>query len=289
MNADLYGDPSWDKSLAVVQEYLTPPGALARLVHNSWRGSITSQNFIQALNVTSVPTTAFIRAAQATDPAITDVERAVTALGLKGSASVAAVHYACNAIITHCESERLHRAVLQHIMDSIEIGYHFGLGAAAIGPDTGTLIGFAQSIGPALLAVKCATTPSEARPILCGSLSQNEALQRFECEPYQVSSLALQRLGFGPEFASAAVMALGNLNHDLVTTNPLVRDWWAASDWIGALLNGEKKPRRKTSLAQFPELADLSKSDSELPLHLQLLTTQVEHVRESHSSWSWLP
>lgn len=287
MNAELYGDPSWDKSLAVVQEYLSPPGALVRLVRNSWRGSITSQDLIQALNVASIPTTPFIRAAQIYDPAITEVEGALATLGFKGAASVAAVHFACNSIISHCKSERLHRAVLQHIMDSIEIGYHFGLGAAAIGSDTGTLIGFAQSIGPALLATKCAPSPVEARTILSGSLSQHEALARFECEPYQVSSLALQRLGFGPEFASAAVMALGNLNHELVTTNLLVRDWWAASDWIAALLNGEKRPRRKSSLDQFPELAELSKSVSELPLHLELLTTQVANVRESHSSWSW--
>jgi hypothetical protein len=287
MNADLYDDPSWGKALAVAHEYLAPPGALVRLVRNSWRGAISSQDFIQTLQVAPIPTAPFIRAAQLNDPSITEIEAAVASLGFKGSASVAAVHFACGAIIAQCSSERMRRTILQHIMDSIEIGYHFGLGASAIGPDTGTLIAFAQSIGPALLAIKCASTPLEAKPILSGVLSQRESLERFECEPYQVSSLALQRLGFGPEFASAAVMALGNLNHEMATSNPLVRDWWAASDWISALMNGRAAPARKSSRTHFPELADFCKSVAELPLHLQMLTAQVENVREKHSEWAW--
>lgn len=287
MNADLYDDPSWGKALAVAQEYLAPPGALVGLVRNSWRGLMSSQDFIQTLNVATIPTEPFIRAAQLNDPSITEIEAAVAALGFKGSASVAAVHFACGAIGAQCPSERLRRAVLQHIMDSIEIGYHFGLGAAAIGPDTGTLIAFAQAVGPALLAIKYASSPVDARPILSESLSPQESVERFECEPYQVSSLALQRLGFGPEFASAAVMALGNLNHEMVTSNPLVRDWWAASDWISALMKGHPMPARKNSRVHFPELADICKSAAELPLHLQMLTSQVESVRKKHSSWVW--
>jgi hypothetical protein len=287
MNADLYGDPSWDTALKVAHKYLAPPSLLVRLVHNSWKGSISLKEFLHALQVASIPPSPFVRAAQLIEPSVNAVETAVEKLGFKGASSIAAVHFACGAIVTKCESERLRTMVLQRIMDSIEIGYHFGLSASAIGPDTGILIGFAQSIGSALLVLSSNASSADAKPLLEGSLSQRECLARFDCEPYQVSSLALQRLGFGPEFASAAVMALGNLNHELVTSNPLVRDWWAASDWISALIAGKERPKRKSSASHFPELLKGIEQTSEIPLHLSMLSENVQNVRSQHSTWTW--
>jgi hypothetical protein len=243
--------------------------------------------FLHALDTMSFPNAALVRAAQLLDDTIADREPAVTKLGFKGAASVAAVHFTCTSIAAKCRTEELRALVLQKIMDSIEIGYHFGLSTSTIGPETGVLIGFAQSVGGALLVVDNPSSIDEALRVLNFTLSPRELVQTFDCEPYQVSSLALQRLGFGPSFASAAVLALGHLNHELVTKDEMVRDWWAACDWISALIAGEKHPRRKSSADRFPELLHQAEQPSKIPLHLQALTSSIETVRNAHSRWNW--
>jgi hypothetical protein len=245
------------------------------------------REFIFCLDTMAFPSAAFIQAAQLIDEAVSDREAAISKLGFKGAASVAAVHFACGSIVTKCRSEELRKLLLQKIMDSIEIGYHFGFSATAIGPETGVLIGFAQRIGEALLIIEHDCPMEQAQAVLNHELPRREFMQMFGCEPYQVSSLALQRLGFGPAFASAAVLALGHLNHELMSTDQMVRDWWAACDWISALIAGEERPKRKSSAERFPELIKPSGDACEIPLHLQALSTSIENVRDAHSKWSW--
>jgi hypothetical protein len=245
------------------------------------------REFLYALDTMSFPSAAFIQAAQLLDESISSREPAVTKLGFKGAASVAAVHFACGSIAARCQTEELRNLILQKLMDSIEIGYHFGLSTTAIGPETGVLIGFAQSIGEALLITDNLPPVADAQSVLNSTLSRQELLQAFGCEPYQVSSLALQRLGFGPEFASAAAFAIGHLNHELVTKDQMVRDWWAASDWISALIAGEERPKRRISAEHFPELRHSAEASCEIPLHLQALASSIGSVRDSHSQWNW--
>jgi hypothetical protein len=287
MHADPYSDPTWDKALNVARKCLTPPSILARLVHNSWTSSISMKEFLYALDTMSFPSAAFIQAAQLLDESISSREPAVTKLGFKGAASVAAVHFACGAIAAKCKAGELRNLILQKLMDSIEIGYHFGLSTTAIGPETGVLIGFAQRIGGALLITDGLPPVADAQSVLNSTLSRHELIHAFGCEPYQVSSLALQRLGFGPEFASAAAFAIGHLNHELVTKDQMVRDWWAASDWISALIAGEERPKRRSSAEHFPELRYSAEASCEIPLHLQALASSIGSVRDSHSHWNW--
>lgn len=287
MNADLYYDQSWETARNVAKECLSPPSALSRLIRNSWNGSMTAKGIVEILVGIPLPPTPFIRAAQLFDPAAADLESSIGALGFRGAASVAAVYFSCAALTSLGDSERARAATLQSVADSIEIGYHFGLSASPIGPDVGILIGFAQSIGPALLSLRHRLSAEEARNVMRGAIPSTQLLAQFECEPYQVSALALQRLGFGVDFASAATMALGNPNMELISNNADANAWSAASEWISALILGRAKPRRHCAAAYFPDLSAAESEGTELPLHLQMLNSCVDAVRDGHSAWTW--
>jgi hypothetical protein len=82
-------------------------------------------------------------------------------------------------------------------------------------------------------------------------------------------------------------MALGNLNHQPISTDSNFLNWWAASEWIDALARGAFTPKRKRSTNQFPDLINLLPPETDPPLHLQALYSSIDLVRSKHSSWSW--
>ena len=171
--------------------------------------------------------------------------------------------------------------------DMIEIGYHFGLSAESIGPDTGMLLGFSQSLGPALMVASRDLTWTQAKALVENPQDASLDTCLFGCEPYQVASLALQRLGFGPALATGAVMALGNLNISPPRSDPFIESLWAASEWIAALSRGLSAPKRKSSRLLFADLLFDAVADASPPIHLQALLDSVNAVRADHSSWSW--
>jgi hypothetical protein len=287
MSANILIDASWDNALRLAQTSLTPPGDLLRVVRSAWTGSPSAREFAYGLHRASIPPRAIIEAGRVLDPNCDSVEAAVNALGYKGAATVAAICFTSTAITRKCSSERVSSYVLQQMIDQVEIGYHFGVSADLIGPDAGTLLGFGQSLGSALMVASGVSALSDAREILEGSRDVSDCLSQFGCEPYQVASLALQRLGFGPSLAYAAVMALGNFTREVGSSDEAVKGWWAASEWISALKNGERAPKRKSSARQFPDLLNDTPKDGEPPLHLQALYSSIDSVRLKHSSWVW--
>jgi len=287
MNADLLGDSSWDTALGVVRAGLVPPGDVVRLVRNAWTGTTTLREFTISLHLALIPSTAIIEASQLIEPSSTTLNTAISSLGFKGAATVAAIRYTCGTLSSQSASERINSLVMQSIIDSIEIGYHFGLSAESIGPEAGILLGFSQSIGAALLILSTDVGVSEAKAILEREHTADSCREQFGCEPYQVASLALQRLGFGPSVASAAVMALGNTKLELFPADPTLRAWSAASEWINAFSRGARAPRRKSSLLLFPDLLRPENPDMPIPLHLEALLEGINSVRTAHSTWTW--
>lgn len=280
-------DSSWDTAVQVVRTVVSPPSALSRLVRLSWGGTIVMKDFITSLNMSRVDPACIIRAAQLIEPEVTELEAAITTLDYRTASAVAAIHFVSQELITRTSSERIWMPITRHMMNSIEIGYHFGVSAAALGPDSGLLIGFAQALGAALLLSIGVKDLAEVRKFLRDGATNNEFLARFECEPCQVASLTLQRLGFGLDLSSAAVMAVGNLNYADSSNDPVVKDWRAASDWIYSLTHGRRTPSRSESAKRFAELVPPEGSSSALPLHLQSLYSQVDAIRELHSTWTW--
>jgi hypothetical protein len=215
------------------------------------------------------------------------MEAAISTLSFKGAAAVAAINFTSSSIARQCASPRLQRFILQQLIDHVEVGYHFGVLAEDIGPETGILLGFGQAIGAALLLTNSTATLTEAKVIFEGTTTPAASLKQFGCEPYQVASLALQRLGFGPTTASAAAMPLGNFSREVAADDPRVKAWWAASEWINALGHGQRIPRRRSSALQYPDLVFDSQTQSTIPLHLEALYTSVDAVLTHHSSWTW--
>ncbi len=287
MNSDILGDSSWDTALRLARSGLLPPGDLVRLVRNSWTDRISVKEFVRGLHLSAIPHDAVIKAAQVVDPSVVRIDSAVSLLGFRGAATVAAICFTCSALSRRCGSERTRDSVLQYIIDSIEIGYHFGVSAEAIGPDAGMLLGFGQSVGPALLITSFAPTAADLMSVVSRSKEPVTYLNEFGCEPYQVASLALQRLGFGSHLATAAVMALGNFTLEFIPADGAVSGWWAATEWIDALARGERTPTRKSSANYFPELLCGHSPETEVPLYMQALLSSIDSVRERHSAWTW--
>jgi hypothetical protein len=287
MTVNILEDLSWNRALELAKVNLDPQPALVRLIRSAWTCTTENHDLNRMIQAASVPPLALIQAAKNFTPGLDTIEHATNTLGIKGTATVAAICFTCDSINRRCTSERSKSAITQHIIDTIEIGYHFGLSAESIGPETGILLGFAQSLGPALVLASTDSGLNETRAIIDDCRAPEEYISQFGCEPYQVASMALQRLGFGPAVSSAAVMALGNLNHQPISSDPSFLSWWAASEWIAALARGSLAPKRKSSADQFPDLLNKLPPDQEPPLHLKALYGSIESVRAKHSTWAW--
>lgn len=245
------------------------------------------KDFTSSFNMSRIDQSCIIRAAQLVDPEVRDLEPAIETLGYRSASAVAAIHFISLGLITKTSSERIWMPITRHMMNSIEIGYHFGVSATALGADSGLLIGFAQALGASILLSVGVKELQEVRTLLRDGATTNEFLTRFECEPCQVASLTLQRLGFGLDLSSAAVMAVGNLNYADTSNDPVTKDWRAASDWIYSLTHGRRAPSRSESARRFPELIAPEGPPSNVPLHLQSMYAQVDAIREMHSTWTW--
>lgn len=280
-------DSSWDTAVLVVRNLVSPPSALSRIVRLSWNGTGCMKEFMASFTMSRIDSSCVIRAAQLMDKDVQDLEPAISTLGFRTASAVAAVNFVSQGIITKTSSERIWMPITRYMMNSIEIGYHFGASASALGADSGLLIGFAQALGSCLLLSAGVKDLAEVRSLLRDGATTNEFLARFECEPCQVASLTLQKLGFGLDLSSAAVMAVGNLNYADSSNDPVVKDWRAASDWIYSLTHGRRTPSRSESATRFAELVPPESPSSVLPLHLQSLYSQVDAIRELHSTWTW--
>lgn len=247
MDTILDTDSSWDKALHLVQQSLSPAPGLTRLVRVSWTGEISAEEFIRGVHLSRVPPSCLVSAASDTGEPAKSLEAAISQMGHRRASLVLAITATCFEIIASRDQDRSWSPIVRELMNSIEIGYHFGMCADSIGPDHGMLIGFAQRLGISLLLGSYSRQRID--PLTCRQAYQSprEFFAGYECEPYQVCSLALQRLGFGPDIAAAAAMAIGKLNVDLHSTDPFIKDWSAAGDWISSLTLGCKTPRRGTS------------------------------------------
>jgi hypothetical protein len=277
-------DSSWENALRVVHNSLHPSPALKRLVRNSWTATTSTQEFMSHFHITRLPASGIIRAARNFDPSIQDLESAVRITGVRYAASVAAIHFTCQEILRSGISERLWIPLLRDLMNSVEMGHHVGSTVNVLGPESGLLIGFAQRVGRCILLI------SRHQPDLRVSELKDQSatfwLTNYGCEPYQVSSLILQHLGFGTHLASTAATTLGNLAGHINEHDEITQLWSAANDWISCLAQGRRAPVRLHSQRFFPEL-NASAIEGEIATFLEILYSQIDAVRENNSSWNW--
>jgi hypothetical protein len=279
-------DASWDTALQLVQRSLNPNSSLIRLNRISWDSPVSHNEFAVTLGVTGLATTPIIRAAQQFDPSIDTLGRALTQIGPRAASLATSIYFFSQEILHGPQTDRIWIPLLRHLMNHIEVGYHIGISSDAIGPDLGMLIGFSQAIGTTLLISSHARSLENPRNFIAHKATSVDFFELFGCEPHQVSSLVLQRLGFGPERASCAAVALGKSLENGVASVPEIRPWRTAADWITAFLSGQRAPNNVLSLQSIPELAPQT-DGQELAVHLAILYEQVDEIRTNNSAWCW--
>jgi hypothetical protein len=215
-----------------------------------------------------------------------DVERAVALLGVRASAVVLGINYVCQTVLDKNPPDKLWASLFREMMNLVEIGYKFGSRADGIGAEGGMLMGFARSVG---LAVLLAEYPREFNDWFVktrGVDNPHLVKNSFGCESYQVGAAAIQQLGFGSDIAIASALAVGHLNHDLIEVPDSIMHWKAAYLWIESLRNGQSYPQDIASRHCFNGLVPPTPGQ---PCHPSLgsLYNQVAQVRRRQSGWMW--
>jgi hypothetical protein len=286
MNSSHEIDASWDAALQIVQRSLHPSSHLVRLTRLSWEAPLSPKEFAAAFGVVGLPATPIIRAAQQFDPSIENLDGALRQIGPRAAAVVATVYFASQEILHNPRADKLWIPTLRYLMNHVEVGYHVGLSSEAVGPELGMTVGFSQAIGISLLVCSFGRTIDEPRQLLQYEAPSVDFFDIFGCEPHQVSSLALQRLGYGSERASSAAIALGSSFHHEDTRETMVTPWRAASDWISALLGGQTAPADPISRDFIPELIPHTNT-GECATHLSMFHEQIQDIRINNSAWHW--
>jgi hypothetical protein len=286
MNYSCEIDASWDRAVEVIQGSLAPNSGLSRLTRQSWASPISNKDFAAAFGLTGIPTAVVVRAAQHFDPSIDNLDRALSQMGARLATIVASVYFSTQEILQGSQGDKSPEAALRYLINHVEAGYHVGMNSEALGPELGMMIGFSLAIGPAILVSRAARGVENPRAFLDVSTLRHPFLSVFGCEPHQVSSLALQRLGYGSDLASAAAIAFARCPIATTDRDSEVALWRAGSDCISAFLRGQRTATRAGSLASFSELLPPAE-EQECSTHLTMLYEQIDEIREKGSTWSW--
>ena len=285
MNGD-----TWGEAQKAIHNSLNIPSNLSSLVRGCWAGITTPAEFVHALSVPGYSPKCLLRAAHIVAKQkkirVSEIEAAVEALGVRASAIIIAINTICEATLDSGPAARVWTPIFKEMMSEIELGYHFGSSAGSVGAEKGMLIGFSRLAGLAVLLVSHPAAFTEWYLRTGGACSSDDAIATFGCEPYQVSSLLLQRLGLGPQNALGAAVTLGALHPSVVEAKPVIQTWMAAFHWVQALKAGKRRPVDIASRDFFPELAEHVESDP-LPAHLEILFEEVGKLRAAHSLWTW--
>ena len=288
------GDNTWERALDAVRSTLHVPSALSTLIRGSWNESISSRDFMRLLGFPGCNSSCLLRAAEivpvATVANSKEVQHAVEILGVRASAVMLSINFVCQSVLDSAPPEKVWAPLLKDMMSEVEIGYHFGMSVDKLGCEYGMLVGFSHWAGLAILLGRHPREFTEWRSKNMETPSTAAALRSFGCEGYQASSLVLQQLGFGTDVATAAVIALGDLQAGMIELKPDVELWRAARHWIGALHNGRHYPDNELFQKTFanlmpPVMNELNQGET--PLHLAMLYENINRIRTARSSWTW--
>ena len=287
-------DTSWDRALDAVRSTMQVPAALSTLIRGAWGNHISPKDFFRLLGFPGANSACLVRAAESTQAGSLltsiDVEEAIEKLGVRNAAVTVAVNFVCQSMLDAAPPDKVWMPILKRLMSDVEIGYHVGLSAERMGTEEGILVGFSYWAGLAILLGRHPREFADLFKSADAAPSRQLVTEAFGCEAYQAGSLALQQLGFGPDVATAAAIAVGDLRTDLVDVKPEVATWRAARLWISALGRGELYPADESAQQAFPELIPpplYELGRDELPLHLAMLYQHTKQVREQQSAWTW--
>ncbi|RIL11908.1 MAG: hypothetical protein DCC75_01440 [Proteobacteria bacterium] len=279
-------DPSWDQALKIAQRCMPVASNVWRLLRAGWYGQVDYREYMHMLGFSRLNLFCLIDCAglsQEGEPVDAKLlERALQKLGLRFSSVVLAINHVCSCALSN-KAPPAWKRLMQETMSDIEIGYHFGARAGALGLEGGCIMGLATHAGHLALMKhdpvafkKWYTTTKE--------LQAPQAI--FGCEPYQLAACIVQQLGFGHEAAIGVALALGRLNPKGVSLDKLTLGWKSAVLWVEALREGRGYPAEPEMRHVFHEVAPPRDTNSRNPI-LDTLYAEVSHLRTDHSKWTW--
>ena len=284
-------DPTWALARSIAQRRLRVPNNLLHLVRNGWSGDVQPIDLVKMIGFTGLNPNCLLNAAgmptESRAPRVAELEKAIASLGVRYSTVIMAINASVRAILKTKPSVGW-RKLLEGMMDDVQIGYCFGSRASELGPEGGVLVAFARSLGPGLLLAHDLSAYKKYQELQRRSarVSSHECIALFGCEPYQVSAMAVQRLGFGVDAAIAAACGLSNLRLEYIQLSDAAQRWRAAFHWIDALKEGRDYPADVDLRNAFNALRPPPDRKIKNPV-LEMLYVEVIRVRREGSSWTW--
>jgi hypothetical protein len=286
----LENDYTWVTAVEIAATTITVPPVLQTLVRNSWNGIFSTHDFLHHAGFSGWNSRCLLRAAdmQASGEKVTikEITQAIDRLGVRMSATVAAINFCCYQLLMLQPPQALWTPLFKEMMTEIEVGFQFGAQADGLGGESGMLMGFARCAGLAVLLGKYPREYAEWHASTQGVDTRRSAVTTFGCEPYQVGSALLQQLGFGPEAAMGSAVGVGNLQYDLAANNDKLIRLRAAHHWIRTLLRGASAPNDPQARAAFPNLTPPSETQP-VPAQLESLYSLIAIIRRNGSQWLW--
>lgn len=284
-------EPSWKHAYQIAQDLLQVPSTVRQFVRSAWTGSLTPDAAMKLLSFSRFHLPALLEAAELGNeesPSKSElVERSLGFLGLKYSAAVLGINYCCRAALL-AQPPPIWKGLFHEMMTHIEIGYKFGAKVADVGLEVGSVAGFSQNIGLAILLAKDPKGMRTWRQVHKKDKEQAKEMMAsiFGCEAYQVSASVLQQVGFGAEAAVGTGLASGNLDPKEVTYSAEILRWKAAFHWVYALRSGLSYPGNLESRNLFPEVIPAQPSQNRNVI-LEVLHTEVAKIKDRGSDWTW--
>jgi len=289
LESSFVGDPSWLKASQISRKYFSIPSHVEHLFRSGWIGDLSVSEYMRILGFSRLEPICLLRAADISEvqKGRDAIEQSISVLGARFSAVVLAINFLSRTIQQNSDSPLL-EYWLQQLINNVEVGYRLGGKTFTAGIEGGSLCGMAQVAGHLALMIEMPKEFSAYHRALQKEqkLSTDEVQDLFGCEPYQISSCIIQRLGFGKELALG--VALGGYRAvppGELETDPAVFRWKACFQWIEALWAGRNYPGDPETRNFLEELKPPPKGDRNL--NLETLYTEVAKIRQKNSNWLW--
>ncbi|MCB0335657.1 MAG: hypothetical protein KDD62_05105 [Bdellovibrionales bacterium] len=282
-------DPSWERAFKVAEARLQIPQNISQLLRASWRDSLSLDEFTRLAGFCQLNFDALIEFAgdayaDYTDR-VTKLRTIISDYGTRHAAVVLGINYTCRTILAS-NPPPIWRSLMKELIDTVHIGQIFGSKVEDVGVESGMLMGFARSAGLSILMSFDPSTFRKWYSLSQGYEGRKLVLETFGCEPYQVAGAALQLLGYGPEMAIGAGLAMGNLNIKKIELGEAQEIWHACYLWIDSLREGRSYPGPMESRNFFPEVVPPRTKGKRNPT-LEVMYTEISRVKRSGSPWKW--
>ena len=283
-------DPSWEEAFNVALSVMPVPDHVGNMLRMAWSGVASPEEIVRVIGFSDLNPMCLLDASGHNHaiPAHSrqELEQSIQFLGVQFTSVVLAVNLVGRSVLKKNPPASWVR-LFESSMESIEIGYLFGQRSSVLGSAGGSIAGFARHIGLLFLMVARPKKYVKYLMLLKGKEepSPEDFRSIFHCEPWQVSALAMQQLGFGSDLAFGASLAGTRVPLVHVELSERQQVWKAAALWIEALKQGRNFPADVRYRSIFPELTPPKQGARNQ--NLEALYTEVSKIRGKTPKWTW--